>query len=521
MLCRLVADGVVVDAARHAAYDGVVPVPVHLAHHLLQDDRHLLLVDDVARGSHVVLAALVEDAGVDCLDGTRKHGEPLVLVGIVGYHVRAVHAGEGLVVGVFKEAAAAYGYGGVHHLQEGFEVAQQPHGQPGTLEVPQYLLVRDVAQGYLVEFVGVHELVEDVRAQHHGLRYAHLYAGVLVEVGVPLQDVVDEGQSAPLAAEAAVADAGEVGVLVEPLPLEYRHHALVLHPAVCHDGIQYYLPVCVHVLQAVPRDVLQELGDGEQGAACQPAAHVVVADVVEQALSGHRHDVVLQVLEVVQPYHLLHRVGVAEDEVAEAEELQHEVPEVEVHLLRVLVYEMCLALACQFLAVALRRVHDEGDVGVVAAYRAEQLEAGFLVLCAALVHGEAAVADDTQRVVRELGIQGPRLVVVACQHYLGPSPHAQCLKARVQGLGRKLQALLQHELVQAWQYAAVEAYAVLHYQYHLHSRAAYVVLQVQAVLNQLDDGQQELGVAQPAEDVLEGGQVLVLHAARDAVAEGR
>ena len=46
------------------------------------------------------------------------------------------------------------------------------------------------------------------------------------------------------------------------------------------------------------------------------------------------------------------------------------------------------------------------------------------------------------------------------------------------------------------------------------------MLEVHLVFDELDDGQQEFGVAQPAEDVFEDGEVFVLNAACDAVGEG-
>ena len=55
----LVAYGVVVDGAQHAAEVGIVAVGVLSAYHFLQYDGHLLLVDDVARGSHVGLRVFV------------------------------------------------------------------------------------------------------------------------------------------------------------------------------------------------------------------------------------------------------------------------------------------------------------------------------------------------------------------------------------------------------------------------------------------------------------------------------
>ena len=140
------------------------------------------------------------------------------------------------------------------------------------------------------------------------------------------------------------------------------------------------------------------------------------------------------------------------------------------------------------------------------AYVAQQLDARHLVQHPA--SWEAAVRDDPQGVVGKVFVQRPCLLVVACQHNLWPAAHTQSFQLRVQGLGGKLQALLQHELVQIGQDAGVEAHVVLHHQDHLHARL-HVVLQVHLVLDQLDDAEQQLCVAQPAKHVFEGAHVLV------------
>ncbi len=520
LLGLLVAYGVIVDAARHTADDGVEDFAMRLAHNLLQDDSHLLLVDDVAGCGHIVLAGPVIDAGIHAAYGLREHGQPLVLVLGAGNHVSAVDTGEGLVMRVLEQTAAAHGYGASDHLQEGLQVAQQAHGEARAQEMGQHLLVGDVAQCHLVEVIGIHELVEDVGTEHHGLGYSHGHALHLVEVGVTLEQVVDEGQAASLAAQTAITDAGKVGILVETLALEHGHHALVLHPAVGHDSVQDNLSVCVHVLQALPGDALEKLRDGEEGTAGQPAAHVVVCYVVEQAARGHGHDVVLQVLEIMDAGNLLHGVGVAEHEIAKAEILEDEGTQVHVHLLGVLVDEVGMALRCQRLLVALGRLHYQGDVGVVLADGAQKSVSRLVILVPAGKERETAVTDDPQRVVGKAVVERPCLLVVAREHYLGTSTHAQSLERGVECLGGKLQALLQHEAVQVGQDAAIEAYVVLDQEYHLHARAAYVMLQVHAVLHELDDAQEQFGVSQPAEHVLKGREILVLHPAGDSVAEG-
>ena len=92
----LFPDGIVVQGAEDTRDVRVETAAVVLACHLLENDRHLLLVDDVARGSHVGLGVAVVDGGIDRLDGTRQHPQHLVLVFQTGYHIGGVNAGERL-----------------------------------------------------------------------------------------------------------------------------------------------------------------------------------------------------------------------------------------------------------------------------------------------------------------------------------------------------------------------------------------------------------------------------------------
>jgi len=249
---------------------------VLLSDDFLEDDGHFLLVDDVGGGGHVVLAGAVEYACVYALDGVAEHLQAAVLVVCEGNHVGAVDACEWLVMAVFEQRRGADGNWLAYDFKEGHQVVGQSLGEARVEEVAQDFVVGDVAQGHLVEFVCVHEFVEDVGAEDDGLRNHDACVGKLVEVGVPLDDVVDEGDAAPFSAEASVADPGEVGVLVEAVAVEDGDDALVLHAAVGDDGVEDDLAVGVDVLEGVPGDVSKELGDGEQGAAAEPAGYVVV-----------------------------------------------------------------------------------------------------------------------------------------------------------------------------------------------------------------------------------------------------
>ena len=103
LLGLLVAYGVVVERSEHATHVGIVVGAVGVSHHFLEDDRHLLLVDDIARGRHVGLGVAVVDRRVDRLDGTSQHAQHLVLVVEIRNHIGGVDACERLIVGILEE----------------------------------------------------------------------------------------------------------------------------------------------------------------------------------------------------------------------------------------------------------------------------------------------------------------------------------------------------------------------------------------------------------------------------------
>ena len=89
----------------------------------------------------------------------------------------------------------------------------------------------------------------------------------------------------------------------------------------------------------------------------------------------------------------------------------------------------------------------------------------------------------------------------------------------VEGFLGKILALLEDIAVEVGQDGTVEAHGVFYQEYHLHACLPDIVLQVHLILNELDDGEDEIGVAQPAEYVIEDAEVFVLHSLGDAVGE--
>ena len=118
-------------------------------------------------------------------------------------------------------------------------------------------------------------------------------------------------------------------------------------------------------------------------------------------------------------------------------------------------------------------------------------------------------------------VESPCLLVGSGQHHLWPSAHAQRGRVRIEGLGCEPLALCENVAVEVGQHGTVEPDAVFHEHDHLYACFLDVVVEVHLVFDELDNAQDEVRVAQPAEHVVEDGHVFVLDAARDAVGERR
>ena len=340
----------------------------------------------------------------------------------------------------------------------------------------------------------------------------------VVAHGVALDDRVDKGQAAALAPEAALAYAGKVAVLVEAVTLELGHHTAVLHLAVLHDQVKEELPHGRSLVDVAEAVHFHHLGYGEEGPRVEPARYVVAAGVVVERLGRYLEDVVLQPFQVVYGHDLLARGGVAEDEVAKAEVVHHRLAQVDGQRLGVLVEEGAVQLAGLLAVFAVARLDDDGQVGVVLLYPPGQLQAGMHVLAPVVLEGD--IAYHPQHVVVKLLVEPHGFLVVARQHHLGAPSHAQHGLVPVECLGRERLRLPQDELVERGQYRRVEAHRVLDEQYHLYAHLRDVVLGVHLVLDELDDGHQQVDVAQPRKHIVDPGEVLVLQPQRHLAGEG-
>ena len=123
---------------------------------------------------------------------------------------------------------------------------------------------------------------------------------------------------------------------------------------------------------------------------------------------------------------------------------------------------------------------------------------------------EREVRDDTQDVLSEAVEQADGLVVAACQQDLGSSAHPEPGPPLVQGLLDAGPVLLDQERVHVRQVGRYELHRVLDEDYHLDIGRVGIVLDVDAVLYELDHGEEHRRVSQPVEHVVDVRAVLAL-----------
>ena len=116
----------------------------------------------------------------------------------------------------------------------------------------QYHAVIGIAQSYVIELVFLHELIEEICTQHHRSWYGHAGILKLVELGMTLNDIIEESKTTALASQRAFTDTGKVAVTVELSTVELCHHTYVLHLSVLHYGLEDNLSVGINILQLMP-----------------------------------------------------------------------------------------------------------------------------------------------------------------------------------------------------------------------------------------------------------------------------
>jgi len=408
-------------------------------------------------------------------------------------------------------------------LDVGFQLALQFDGNRRTDELREYLLVRKLLRNDVFESVVADEFVEIVRCDHHRAGNHDAQVVVLVVLAVLEQHRVHERQTAGLAAERPFADAGESHRVAVGLGVEARHHALSEQDAVVLDEVHDALAVLFgggELALVAPAD---GRGQREEAPRVEPFREVVLRGVVFERLVGNRGDHLLHLRQILGAADDGSRIGVLEEEVAECELLGDIFVQLREQRFRILGDESGSQPAGLRLEFGLRRLQQYGHQRVVLLDAAAEVDAGVALLAfgrVVAVEYEPHVGNHAQHVLLVTVVKLHGLLVVGGEQDLGACAFAQDLLLFVEGVLQEFGVLQQDQFVEFGQVGRVEADRVLDQQNGLHAALDDILLGVHLVLDQLDDRHDQVGVAVPAEDVVESRTVLLLDAAVDVFREG-
>ena len=490
------------------------------AAHFLQDDGHLLLGDHVAGGQDVASGGSVIHRGVYALDGLGDEPQLLVLVFRRRDHAGGIDAGERLVVRVFQLGGRPDGERLADVADKDAEGLRQVLGQGGGDEFREDLLVGEVRVDDVLEAVLEDEPVEESRRDHQGAGDQHAHTLPFVVQVVALEHLVQESEAAGLAAQGTVAQAGEADGVVVAFGLEAGHHAQPLRHPVAPDGADRRLPAFRRIVEMAFLDLVSHL---EQAAGQQPAGNVVLGGQAVEVLVRDGGEDALGPVQVAGAGGFLAGLGIGDDEVAESEFPADEFRQVVVEGLGPLDEEAGLQGFGHRAHAFLRGLHQDGHLGVVLADHPAQVDARVQLLLRGLVapvQDEADVGDDAQHVALVFLVQGHGVVVVRGHQDLRTGPLAEALLALVEGVPDGFAVLQEDETVQLGEIDGVEADRVLHQEDALHAVLQDVHGRVPAVLQELDDGDDQVRGVVPAEDAVEMAQVVALHLLVDLLREG-
>ncbi len=193
----------------------------------------------------------------------------------------------------------------------------------------------------------------------------------------------------------------------------------------------------------------------------------------------------LQILKVAYGHYLASVLGVAYHKVAEAEVVHDSLAEVYRQLFGVLVKECASEFPGRGGVFHFRRFHNHRQCGIAVVQILHQPQAGSGVLDTTAF--ERHIGNHAQKMLSVALVKRHSLFVIAGEHHLRTSAHAQHLFVLVQGLGTEGHRLLEQEFVYMREYRRVKAHRIFHQQYHLH---AYIVNVggIEPVFEQLYDG---------------------------------
>ena len=419
-------------------------IVVTVSYHLLQHDRHLLLVDQVGCCHHIRLTITIKDGSVHRLDGIAQNTQHLIFIFHAGNHIGRINPGERLIMRVLEQAGRTDGYRALHHIEESHQIVDQAGRQTGTKEVFKDRLIVRITQGDGQQLVRFHKLVEDVGTYHDRLRYVGIEV-LRFQFGVTFHHRPHKGQTSTLSSQRTFADTGKVTVFVETVFLVDGYYTGVLHPAVLHDQVENQFTSLIHIFIVAHIHPFQYLCGRKHGTRIEEAREMVARKMVDQRIVGDLEDFLLQILQVFDTHNLFLCLRIKDHEVAEPETLHDLLTEILRVTLRILIDKRSSQLFCIYLIARLGRLQDKRNDQPRLADILPELIPGIRIFHP-VVH-ETHIRNDTEHIIPVLVKNADSFLIITGQLDLWTPTHTQGTLMTVQCFLRKHLALLQHEFI--------------------------------------------------------------------------
>ena len=482
------------------------------AANFLQDYTHFLFGDNVGRGRYVSSRRSIIHRCIDALNSIAKKAELLVFILGAGYHIGRINPRKRLIIRIFQLRGRAHGKRLVYLPDKHPQGSHQLGGKGGRHELGKEFAVRKVGVYYILKAVLKDKTVEEIGGDGKCPRHQHAHILPLVIQVVLVEYVAQEGQSAGLAAQRAFAQTGKANSVVVSVGIETGHHSESLSHTVVVNTAHY---IFAQRRRIRINRVFDLLANGEDAPCKQPAGNIVLGLKCRKIVVGNRGYNVFRPLEVGGPRNLV-QILIRHHKIAETEFPADVLAKLMGKHLGLLMEESGAQSLSHAAHALLRGLHEYRHLGNLAANLAAEVNTGiqFLALrSVAFMPYESDIGYDAEQLVFISFEKRNGIVIIRCEQYFRARPLAENLLVFVECIVECGYILLQHQFVQEGKVGRVITHRVLYQQDALHSPFQYVRIGVQAVFQQLDNGQDQIGGAAPAEGVVDMAAVLLTHLA--------
>ena len=333
-----------------------------------------------------------------------------------------------------------------------------------------------------------------------------------------LQHTVNERQTARLATQGAFAQASKTDGAAIRIAVETSHHALTEHCSVVADQCHEFVSVLLDRLEMGAIEGANRRCQWEQTARIEPLREVVLRGVILEYRVGDLRNQFLHIAQIFGASDQCAIDWIAELEIAKCELASDIVGQLLVEGLRVLLNKAHFELLGLLAETLLGRLQQNGHQWIIFTNQATEIDTRVLLFVRTAVgraQRKTDVRDHTEQVAFVTLVDSNGVLIVGRQEDLRAGTLAQNLLLFVVGIFQKLTVLQQHKFVDRRQIGRVVTDRVLDQQDRLHTALQDILIGIHSVLDQLDDSDNQVGIAVPAEDVVESRAILLLDAAID------